>query len=84
MCQAGLNCSNFCDCQQRDYQIDMNMDDNEIEDKNNDSESGTEDDWFMRYDMIICCINVVWQCFPFSLPITLRFKYVHIVFDFLL
>ena len=42
--RAGLNCSEFCDCQQSDYQIKMHMDDNENEDKNNDSESGTEDD----------------------------------------
>ena len=42
--RAGLNCSEFCDCQRSDYQIDMHMDDNEIEDKNNDRESGTGDD----------------------------------------
>ena len=42
--RAGLNCSEFCDCQQSDYQIKMHMDDNENEDKNNDSKSGTEDD----------------------------------------
>ena len=42
--RAGLNCSQFCDCQQSDDQIDMHMDDNEIEDKNNDSESSTEDE----------------------------------------
>ena len=42
--RAGLNCSEFCDCQQTDYQIDMHMDDNQIEDENNDGESGTEDD----------------------------------------
>ena len=41
--RAGFNCSKFCDCQQSDDQIDMHMDDNEIEDKNNDNESGTED-----------------------------------------
>ena len=41
--RAGLNCSELCDCQQSDDQIDMHMDDNEIEDKNNDNESGTED-----------------------------------------
>ena len=35
------------------------MDDNEIEDKNNDRESGTEDEEFIRYDMIIRCINLV-------------------------
>ena len=29
---------------QSDDQIDMHIDDNEIEDKNNDSESGTEDE----------------------------------------
>ena len=42
--RAGLNCSEFCDCQQSDYQIVMDIDDNEIEDKNIDSVSGTEDD----------------------------------------
>ena len=42
--RAGVHCLEFCDCQQSDYQIDMHMDDNEIEAKNNDSESGTEDD----------------------------------------
>ena len=42
--RAGLNCLEFSDCQQSDYQIDMHMDDNEIEAKNNDSESGTEDE----------------------------------------
>ena len=42
--RAGLNCSEFCDCQHSDYQIDMHIDDNEIEDKNNNSGSGTEDD----------------------------------------
>ena len=42
--RTGLNCSEFCDCQQSDYQIDMHGDDNESEDKNNDSESSTEDD----------------------------------------
>ena len=42
--RAGINCSEFCDCQRSDYQIDMYMDHNEIEDKNNDSESDTEDD----------------------------------------
>ena len=41
--RAGFNCSEFSDCQQCDYQIDMHMDDNEIKDKNNDRESGTED-----------------------------------------
>ena len=30
--------------QQCDNQIDMHMDDDEIEDKNNDTESGTEDE----------------------------------------
>ena len=30
--RAGFNCSEFCDCQQSDDQIDMHMDDNEIED----------------------------------------------------
>ena len=42
--RAGVHCLEFCDCQQSDYQIDTHMDDNEIEAKNNDSESGTEDD----------------------------------------
>ena len=42
--RAGLNCSKFCDCQQCDDQSEMHMDDNEIEDENNDSESGTEDE----------------------------------------
>ena len=31
--RAELNCSEFCDYQQRDYQIDIHMDDNEIEDR---------------------------------------------------
>ena len=35
------------------------MVDNEIEDENNDSESGTGDEQFVRYDIIICCINLV-------------------------
>ena len=56
---AGLNCSEFCDCQQCDYQSIMQVVDNEIEDENNDSESGTRDEWFIRYDIIICCINLV-------------------------
>ena len=42
--RAGLNCSEFCHCQQSDYQIDMHKDDIEIEDENKDSESGTEDE----------------------------------------
>ena len=42
--RAGLNCSEFCDCQQSNDQSDMHMDDNEIEDKNNNCESGTEDE----------------------------------------
>ena len=42
--RAGLNYSEFCDCQQSDDQINMHMDDNETEDKNNDNESGTEDE----------------------------------------
>ena len=45
--RAGLSFSEFCDYQQSDYQTDMQMDDNEIEDKimiNNDNESGTKDD----------------------------------------
>ena len=42
--RAGINCSEFCGCQQRDGQIGMYMDNNEIEDENNDSESGTEDE----------------------------------------
>ena len=42
--RAGLNCSEFCDCQQGDGQSDMHMDNNEIEDENNDIESGTEDE----------------------------------------
>ena len=42
--RVGLSCSEFCDCQQSDDQINMHVDDNEIEDKNNDSESGTEDE----------------------------------------
>ena len=37
----------------------MQMDNNEIEDKNNDSESGTEDEEFIRCDMITRCINLV-------------------------
>ena len=41
--RAGLNCSEFSDCQQNDDQSDMHMDDNEIEDENNENESGTED-----------------------------------------
>ena len=57
--RAGLNCSEFCDCQQCDYQSIMQMVDNEIEDENNDCESGTGDEWFIRYDIIICCINLV-------------------------
>ena len=50
--RAGLNYSEFSYYQQSEDQIDMHMDDNEIEDKNNDSESNTEDDKFIRYDMI--------------------------------
>ena len=42
--RAGLNCSEFCDCQQSDYQIDMHKEDIEIEDKNKDRESGTENE----------------------------------------
>ena len=42
--RAGLSCSEFCDCQQSDDQIDMQVDDNEMEDKNNESESGEEDE----------------------------------------
>ena len=42
--RAGLNYSEFCDCQQGDGQSDMHMDNNEIEDENNDIESGTEDE----------------------------------------
>ena len=42
--RAGLNCSEFCGCQQSDYQVDMHMDDNETEDRNNGSESDTEDE----------------------------------------
>ena len=42
--RAGLNCSEFCDWQQSNDQSDMHMDDNEIEDKNNNCESGTEDE----------------------------------------
>ena len=42
--RTGLNCSEFCGYQQSDYHIDLHMDDNEIEDKNNHSESGTKDD----------------------------------------
>ena len=49
--RAGLNCSEFSDYQQSEDQIDMHVDDNEIEDKNDDSESDTEDDQFIRYDM---------------------------------
>ena len=44
MCQGWAQLSEFCDCQQSDYQIDMHKDDIEIEDKNKDSESGTEDE----------------------------------------
>ena len=47
----------------------MHMVDNEIEDENNDSESGTGDEQFVRYDIIICCINLVWRRLPFSLSI---------------
>ena len=36
----------------------MHIDDNEIEDKNNDSEKGIEDELFIRY-MIVRCINLV-------------------------
>ena len=42
--RAGLNWSEFCGCQQCDDQSRMHMDDNEIEDENNDSESDTEDE----------------------------------------
>ena len=42
--RAGLSCSEFCDCQQSDDQIDMHVDDNEMEDKNNESESGEDDE----------------------------------------
>ena len=42
--QAVVNCSEFCDYQQRNDQSDMHRDDNEIENENNDSESGTEDE----------------------------------------
>ena len=41
---GGLNCSEFCDCQQYDYQSRMHMIDNEIEDENNDRESGAGDE----------------------------------------
>ena len=51
----------------------MHMDSNEIEDKNNDSESGTDEE-FIRCDMIIRCINLVWQCLWFSLPICPPFQ----------
>ena len=42
--RAGLNCSEFCDCQQSNDQIDMHMDDNEIADKTYDSKSWTKDE----------------------------------------
>ena len=42
--RAGLNCSEFCDCQQCDDQSRMHMEDNDIEDENNDSETCTEDE----------------------------------------
>ena len=42
--RAGLNCSEFCDCQPSNDKIHTHMDDNEIEDENSDSESGTEDE----------------------------------------
>ena len=66
---TGLNSSELCDCQKCDYQSRMHMVDNEIEDENNDSESGTGDEQFVRYDIIICCINLVWWRLPFSLSI---------------
>ena len=44
---------------QSDDQINMHIDDNEIEDKNNDSEKGIEDELFIRYNMIVRCINLV-------------------------
>ena len=56
---TGLNCSEFCDCHHCNYQSRMHMDNNDIEDENNDNESGTGDEWFIRYDIIICCINLV-------------------------
>ena len=34
------------------------MVDNEIEDENNDRESGTGDEYLIRYDIIIFCINL--------------------------
>ena len=52
---AGLNCSDFCDCQQCDCQSIMQVVDNE-DDENSDSESGTGDEWFIRYDIIICLL----------------------------
>ena len=89
--RAGLNCSEFCDCQQYDYQSRMHMVDNEIEDENNDRESGTGDEYLIRYDIIIFCINLAWRILLFSLNINLpvppypppNFKYEHIVFCFL-
>ena len=41
---AGLNYSEFCDCQQYDYQSRMHMVDNKIEDEENDRESGAGDE----------------------------------------
>ena len=54
-----LDLTEFCDCQKCDYQSRMHMVDNEIEDENNDSESGIGDEQFVRYDIIICCINLI-------------------------
>ena len=38
------SCSEFFNCQQYDNQSDMHMDDNELDEENNDSESRTEDE----------------------------------------
>ena len=38
------SCSEFRGCQQWDDQSRIHLDDNEIEDENNDSKSGTEDE----------------------------------------
>ena len=42
--RAGIKCSEFCHCQQYHNQSDVHVDGNEIEDENNDSESGREDE----------------------------------------
>ena len=42
--RAGIKCSKFCHCQQCHNQSEMHMDDSGIEDENNDSKKGTEDE----------------------------------------